>query len=94
MLSPGHIHARAKRYAVKHFLSDWHEIAYQDHHKKERPLPFPVAQLGHAHVRKAALPKFETNDPYWEKVIEDAKTGDALVDTGKTTVSSSLVATK
>lgn len=94
MLSPGHIHARAKRYAVKMFLSDWHEIAYQDHHKKERPLPFAVAQLGHAHVRKAALPKFETNDPYWEKVIEEAKTGGKAVATSEKTESSSLVATE
>ncbi len=79
MLPPGHIHARARRYAVKMLLSDWHEIAYQDHYKKERPLPFPVAHLGHAHVRKAALPKWETNDPYWEDVIEGeaAKNGNA-----------------
>jgi hypothetical protein len=94
MLSPGHIHARAKRYAVKHFLSDWHEIAYRDHYKKERPFPFAVAQLGHAHVRRAALPKFETNDPYWEKVIEDAKTGGESVATSEITESSSLVATE
>ena len=77
MLPPGHIHARARRYAVKMLLSDWHEIAYQNHYKKERPLPFAVSQLGHAHVRKAALPKFETNDPYWENIIkgEDATNG-------------------
>ena len=74
MLPPGHIHARARRYAVKMLLSDWHEIAYQNHYKKERPLPFAVAQLGHAHVRKAALPKWETNDPYWEDVIKGEAT--------------------
>jgi hypothetical protein len=81
MLPPGHIHARARRYAVKMLLSDWHEIAYQDHYKKERPLPFPVAHLGHAHVRKAALPKWETNDPYWEDIIKGEAT-DPANDTG------------
>jgi hypothetical protein len=91
MLSPGHIHARAKRYAVKHFLSDWHEIAYQDHYKKERPLPFSIAQLGHAHIRKAALPKFETNDPYWEEIIEKAKAEGTLVAADETVQAPSLV---
>lgn len=53
-LPPGHIHARAKRYTIKQFLSDWHAQAYQDHFKKEPPKPYPIAILGHAHERKAA----------------------------------------
>lgn len=53
-LPPGHIHSRAKRYAVKQFLSDWHAQAYRDHFKCEPPKPYPIAILGHAHERKAA----------------------------------------
>lgn len=48
-LSPGHIHARAKRYAVKLFLSHYHEKAYELHYGKKPPLPYPIAILGHAH---------------------------------------------
>lgn len=49
LLPPAHIHARAKRYAVKLFLSHYWE--------KGRvlaglpvPEPYPIAHLGHAHV--------------------------------------------
>lgn len=49
MLPPGHVHARAKRYAVKLFLAHWHEIAFQDKFGKPPPNPYPIAILGHAH---------------------------------------------
>jgi hypothetical protein len=49
MLPPGHLHARAKRYAVKLFLSKWHEMAYREHYKTEPPKPYAIAILGHAH---------------------------------------------
>ncbi len=52
-LPPGHIHARAKRYAVKLFLSHYHE--------KGRkllglpvPLPYPIAHMGHTHLIAAS----------------------------------------
>jgi hypothetical protein len=50
MLSPGHIDARARRYAVKLFLSHLHECWFRDHFDKEPPAPFPIAHLGHAHL--------------------------------------------
>jgi len=50
-LPPKALHERAKRYAVKLFLSDWHAEAYRHHYGKEPPLPYPIAILGHAHVR-------------------------------------------
>jgi hypothetical protein len=57
-LSDGHVHARARRWAVKIFLSHWHEVAYKEHFKKDPPAPYPIAILGHAHKievdRKAA----------------------------------------
>jgi len=48
-LPPAHIHARAKRYAVKLFLSHWHEQAYRHHFNEAPPLPYPIAILNHAH---------------------------------------------
>lgn len=48
-LPDGHLHARAKRYAVKLFLSHYHAAAYRDHYGTEPPLPYPIAILGHAH---------------------------------------------
>jgi hypothetical protein len=49
-LPPGHIHARAKRYAVKMFLSHYWEQGYWLHYGKEPPKPFAITSLtGHAH---------------------------------------------
>lgn len=47
-LPDGHLHARAKRYAVKLFLSHLHEV-WRKNEGLEVPLPYPIAQLGHAH---------------------------------------------
>jgi hypothetical protein len=49
MLPPAHIHARARRYTVKIFLSHWHAEAYRRYFKEEPPAPYPIAILGHAH---------------------------------------------
>lgn len=51
-LPPAHIHARSKRYAVKQFLADLHHEMYVTILKKEPPLPYPIAILGHAHMRQ------------------------------------------
>lgn len=48
-LPPAHIHARAKRYAVKLFLAHYHEVGYVLMHGKPPPLPYPIAHLGHVH---------------------------------------------
>jgi hypothetical protein len=53
-LPPGHLNSRAKRYAVKQFLSDMHAFWYRHHFQCEPPKPYPIAILGHAHERKAA----------------------------------------
>lgn len=47
-LPPGHIHERAKRYAVKLFLSHYHYVAYRLHYNEEPPKPYAIAHLGHA----------------------------------------------
>ena len=48
-LPPGHIHARAKRWAVKLFLAHWHEVAYREEYGTAPPNPYPIAHLGHTH---------------------------------------------
>lgn len=48
-LSPGHIDARARRYAVKIFLSHLHEEWFRRSFKSEPPRPFAISILNHAH---------------------------------------------
>lgn len=55
-LPPAHIHARAKRYAVKLFLAHWHEVAYTLHYGEAPPKPYVIEHLGHAH--KITPPNF------------------------------------
>jgi hypothetical protein len=51
-LPQAQIHARAKRYAVKMFLSHYHHVAYRLHYNEDPPKPFVIEHLGHAHVIK------------------------------------------
>jgi len=48
-LPPAHIHARAKRWAVKLFLSHWHQIAYEVHFGERPAHCYAVSILGHGH---------------------------------------------
>lgn len=48
-LPPAHIHARAKRWAVKIFLSNLHEVWFEEHYGIPAPAPYPFAHLGHVH---------------------------------------------
>ena len=48
-LPPAHIHARAKRYAVKLFLAHYFEVGYTLATGHAPPLPYPIAIQGHAH---------------------------------------------
>lgn len=52
-LPDGHIHSRAKRYAVKLFLAHLHEVWYKHEFGVAPPLPYPIAHLGHAHKIEA-----------------------------------------
>lgn len=49
-LPPAHIHARARRYAVKLFLAHLHAEMHRRILGAEPPLPYPIAHMGHAHV--------------------------------------------
>lgn len=46
-LSPAHITMRAKRYAVKIFLTHFFEACYIYTHKKNPPVIYPIAHMGH-----------------------------------------------
>jgi hypothetical protein len=50
MLPPAQIDARARRYAVKIFLSHLHAEWYERHYGRPTPAPFPISHLGHAHI--------------------------------------------
>ena len=50
-LPDGHIHARAKRWAVKRFLADYQTVGFFLQHSKLPPLPYPFVQMeGHTHL--------------------------------------------
>jgi hypothetical protein len=51
VLSPGHIDAMARRWAVKLFLAHLHGEWHERQFGKPAPLPYPIAILGHAHQR-------------------------------------------
>lgn len=48
-LPAGRLELRAERYATKLFLAHWFEVAYEAHHGRPAPVPYPIAILGHAH---------------------------------------------
>lgn len=50
-LPPAHIHARAQRFAVKQFLADYHHVSYELKYGTLPPFPYPLAHLGHTHLR-------------------------------------------
>lgn len=48
MLPPAHISQRAKRYAVKIFLSHYHQVAYEIEFGERPAKPYVIEHLGHA----------------------------------------------
>ena len=49
-LPPAHIHARARRWAVKIFLYHWFAEAYRRKWDREPPKPYVIEHLGHVHL--------------------------------------------
>lgn len=49
-LPPAHIHARAKRWAVKIFLAHYHAVAYENYYQKDAPVPYIIAHGEHVHL--------------------------------------------
>ncbi len=57
-LPPGHINQRAARWATKLFLAHLFEVWYRLENKKEPPMPYPIAHLGHVHrIEAPAMPE-------------------------------------
>jgi hypothetical protein len=56
-LPPAHLHARARRYAVKLFLAHFHEVSYFLTFNKLPPLPYPIVHLGHTHMIDVPYPE-------------------------------------
>lgn len=54
-LPPAHIHARARRWAVKMFISHLFDKWYRIHYNQEPPKPFAVSILGHTHEIKPPI---------------------------------------
>lgn len=48
-LPAAHVHARAKRYAVKLFLAHWHHVAYEVRYGAAPPKPYIIEHGGHTH---------------------------------------------
>jgi hypothetical protein len=48
-LPPGRLDLRARRYAVKLFLSHYWTVAYREEYGVEPPMPYAIEHLGHAH---------------------------------------------
>jgi len=87
-LPPAQIHARARRYAVKLFISHFHDEWYRVEYGKEPPLPYAIAFLGHNDyipppapveevLKEAAEPVIYEVDP---KVLEEEKEFEELGD--------------
>ena len=63
-LSDGHIHARAKRYAVKLFLSHYHYVAYEIEYGRPPANPYIIEHGGHTHfIKPPNWPMVEKNSP-------------------------------
>lgn len=49
-LPPAHIHARARRWVAKLFLSHYHHVAYRLHYKATPPNPWVIEHGGHVDI--------------------------------------------
>ena len=58
-LPPAHVHAIAKRWVVKLFLSHLHAIWFEFENGIKAPVPYAIAHLGHAHLIE---PPFTINE--------------------------------
>ncbi len=55
-LPPAHVHARARRWVVKLFLSHLHEVWYEWHHGKKAPEPYIIKIGGHTRIIPPPIP--------------------------------------
>ena len=84
MLSPAHLHARARRYAVKLFLSHFHEVMHWDYFQKAPPAPYIFEHPeGTLHSHKIAVPNWPLppgESKKAKKILVEARTLHDLLD--------------
>lgn len=56
MLPPNHLHARARRWVAKIFLSHLHHVMYEDYYGTAPPVPYIFAYGGNGHVHYIPVP--------------------------------------
>lgn len=80
-LPPGHIHARARRYAVKLFLSHYYEVGFFIAHGELPPVPYVVSHLAHVDLIPAPhadlIPGLEEAQAARERDLRDGRSGGA-----------------
>ena len=72
MLAPAHIHARARRYAVKIFMSHLHHVMYVDYNNGEAPpKPFIIENSDGVHTHTIPIPHFPLANDLGGKPLSD-----------------------
>jgi hypothetical protein len=71
MLAPAHIHARARRYAVKIFMSHLHHVMYVDLNGEDPPKPFIIEHGDGTHTHTIPIPHFPLADDLGGKPLSD-----------------------
>ena len=71
MLAPAHIHARARRYAVKIFMSHLHHVMYVDFNGEDPPKPFIIENSDGVHTHTIPIPHFPLADDLGGKPLSD-----------------------
>jgi hypothetical protein len=73
-LPPAHIHARARRYAVKIFISHLHSVMYEDYYGEKPPVPYVFAHCDGDHRHFIPIPNWPS--PFTGKCLTDLKDGE------------------
>jgi hypothetical protein len=84
-LPPAHIHARARRYAVKIFLSHLHHVMYVDYHGTEPPVPYVFEHCEGDHRHFIEIPNWPFKGT--GKSLRELKEGERVDRTKKPPVS-------
>ena len=71
MLAPAHIHARARRYAVKIFMSHLHHVMYVDYNGEAPPKPFIIENSDGVHTHTIPIPHFPLANDLGGKPLSD-----------------------
>jgi hypothetical protein len=61
-LPPAHLHARARRYAVKIFLSHLHDVSWQDFYGTKTPVPYVFSDEFKGGVHRKFIPPSPIDD--------------------------------